>query len=110
MTKYVDIPIINYPFYDLSISLEGNSYILEFCYNSRMELYTFSLYDADREPIILGEALVPEYPMFLDYAIPALSGYFVLLKKENINSQPYKDYPQNLADYYYFMYVYDTEG
>lgn len=110
MTKYVDIPLINYPFYDLSVSLEGNSYILEFSYNSRMELYTFSLYDADRTAIILGEALVPDYPLFLDYAIPDLSGYFLLFKKENLDSHPYKEYPQNLADYYYFVYTYDLEN
>lgn len=106
---YVDIPLQDDPFYDLSISLEGNSYILEFIYNERMQLYTFSLYDAERNPIVQGEALVPEYPMFLDYALENLTGYFFLTRKPTIISEPYKTYPDKINEYYWFMYVYETE-
>ncbi len=109
MVIYVDIPIIQYPHYDLSISLEGNSYILEFKYVERMGLYTLSLYDAERNPIILGSAVVPEYPMFADYAIPNLSGYFLLTSKGNVGPEPYKLYPENINEYYYMVYVYNAE-
>jgi hypothetical protein len=109
MTEYVDIPIIDEPFYDLSIALEGNSYILEFTYNERMELYTLSLYDAERNPIVLGEAVVPEYPMFFDYAFENLTGYFFLTKKSTLISEPYKTFPDKLSQYYYMVYAYTPE-
>lgn len=109
MTDYVDIPITDEPFYDLSIALEGNSYILEFTYNERMSLYTMSLYDAERNPIILGEAVVPEYPMFFDYSLENLTGYFLLTKKSTLISEPYRSFPDKLSEYYYMVYAYTSE-
>ena len=105
MASYVDIPIRDEAFYDLSISLEGISYILEFTYNERMELYTLSLYDSERNPIVLGVGLVPEYPILLDYAIPRMTGYFFLTRKSMNISEPYKLYPDQLSEYYYLVYV-----
>lgn len=105
---YVDVPLLNEPYYDLTISLEGNSYILEFIYNERLSLYTFSLFDSQKVPLVQGQALVPEYPLFLDYNLKDLSGYFYLTKKSDLVSEPYKDYPDQLKDYYYFMYIYTS--
>lgn len=107
MANYIDIPIIDEPFYDLSISLEGSSYIIEFTYNERMSLYTLSLFDAERNPIVLGVGLVPEYPILLDYAIPEMTGYFLLTRKPTNISEPYKLYPDQLSQYYYLMYVFE---
>lgn len=105
MAKYVDVPLSDIPFYDMSISLEGNSYIIQFTYVERMNLYTMSLFDSDNNPIIQGVAVVPEYPIMLDYAIPELSGYFLLTKKATLLSEPYKTYPDKLSEYYWMMYV-----
>ena len=107
MANYVDIPIIDEPFYNLSISLQGNSYIIEFTYNERMSLYTLSLYDAERNPIVLGVGLVPEYPILLDYAIPEMTGYFLLTRKPTNISEPYKLYPDQLSQYYYLVYIFE---
>lgn len=104
--KYVSLPLFSDPRYEYSIALQGNSFILEFIYNERLELYCFSLYDADRNPIVLGEALVPHYPMFFEYAIYPLTGYFYLYEKANIQSQAYKLYPDKINEYYQFSYVY----
>lgn len=109
MTTYVDIPIEDSPYYELSISLEGNSYIIEFVYNERSALYFMNLYSSERDPIILGQALVPEYPIFVDYRLPDLTGYFWLLKKATLISEPYKTYPDSLSQYYYMVYVIPEE-
>ena len=106
MTTYVDIPIIDYPFYDMSVSLEGNSYILEFIYVDRMKLYTISMYDSDKNPIVLGEALVPNYPIFQDYALENLTGAFYLIEKSTLQREAYKEFPENLSQYYYLVYAY----
>lgn len=107
--KYVNLPLFSDAEYEYSIALQGLSYILRFIYNERMKLYTLNLYDADRNPIVLGEALVPSYPIFFDYAISPLSGYFYLSEKANVQSEPYKIYPDKLATHYNFYYIYDTE-
>lgn len=105
MTQYVDIPLSPDPFYELSISLEGNSYIIEFVYNERSQLYFMNLYNSDREAIVLGQALIPEYPIMLDYNLPNLSGYFWMLKKATLVSEPYKTYPDSIHQYYDLVYI-----
>lgn len=105
--KYVDIPLHSYDSYRVNISLQGNSYVLEFIFNSRLNAYTLSLYDGDNQPIVLGEALLPNYPLFQDYALQNLTGAFRLIQKERILSEPYKTYPKSLSEYYYFVYTYE---
>lgn len=103
--KYVDIPLMSYPYYEFSIALEGNSYIVEFVYNERSQLYYMNFYNSDRDPIVLGQALIPEYPIFIDYALSNLSGYFYLINKSALVSEPYKTYPEDISKYYSLVYV-----
>lgn len=108
--KYVDIPLYDSYFYDMSITLEGISYVLEFTYNSEARLYTLSLYSDEREPIVLGEALVPNYPMFADYAIQGMTGFFVMIPLETVvDTEPYKRYPDKIHKYYTLHYMYEEE-
>lgn len=105
--KYVSIPLFSDVDYEYSIALQGNSYVLRFIYNERMRLYTISLYDADSNPIIIGEALVPSYPIFFEYAIYPLTGYFYLEEKANLVSEAYKLYPDKIDQYYSMFYIYN---
>lgn len=108
--RYVDIPLFDSYYYDMSISLEGVSYTIEMMYNSAMELYTISLYDENKNPIVLGEALVPNYPLFLDYHIQGMTGAFIMLPKEVVrDTEPYKKYPDKIHKYYDLVYVYDKK-
>lgn len=107
--KYVALPLFSDADYEYSIALQGDSYILRFIYNERMQLYTISLYDADRNPIVLGEALVPNYPMFFEYAIYPLTGYFFMEEKASIISEPYKVYPDSVDQYYSLYYIYSQD-
>lgn len=107
--RYVSLVLSEEPFYEYSVSLEGNSYILQFVYNERAQLYFLSLLTAEREPVVLGEALVPSYPIFIDYALPALTGYFYLQQKATIVSEPYKTYPDKINEYYDLFYMFEVE-
>lgn len=107
--KYVSLPLFPDADYEYSIALQGNSYILRFIYNERMMLYTISLSDADNNPIVMGEALVPNYPLFLEYALFPLTGYFFMEDKADINVQPYKTYPDKIDRYYRLYYIYSEE-
>lgn len=104
--KYVDIPLDSSANYDLSITLEGNSYIIEMVYNERAKLYFMSLFDSDRVAIVQGVGLVPNYPIMYDYSLPNLSGWFALIPKGNLDQESYKLYPENLNEYYSLVYAY----
>lgn len=105
--RYVDLPLFDDPYYGYSITLEGNSYNLEFLYNERMGLYTLSLFDAEGVSLIRGQAVVPDYPMLKDYALENLSGFFWLEEISNLQDEAYKKYPTYLSKYYRMFYIYD---
>lgn len=106
---YVDLLLDDSPIYEYSVSLEGNSYIIEMIFNERSQLYFMSLYDADRNPIVLSAALVPGYPIMLDYALPNLTGFFLLIQKGTLQSEPYKEFPDKLSQYYSLVYTFQSE-
>ena len=105
---YVDLLLDDSPIYEFSASLEGNSYIVEMIFNERSQLYFMSLYDADRNPIVLSAALVPGYPIMFDYALPNLTGFFLLIQKGTLESEPYKEFPDKLKQYYSLVYTYTS--
>jgi hypothetical protein len=106
---YVDLLLDDSPIYEFSASLEGNSYIVEMIFNERSQLYFMSLYDADRNPIVLSTALVPGYPIMFDYALPNLTGFFLLIQKGTLESEPYKEFPDKLSQYYSLVYTFQSE-
>ena len=105
----VILPLFPDPSYKYSVALEGFSYVLSFTYNERAQLYFWDLLDADNNPIVMGEALVPTYPMFEDYNLPNMTGFFWLEKKAALVTEPYKEFPTKISEYYTFQYVYVTE-
>lgn len=105
--KYVNIPLYSDAYYSYTIALESNSYTLEFTYSDRSEAYFISLFDEDNTLLVGGERLVPNYPMFKDYPLPNLTGWFWMEEIADIFSQPYITYPDKLDQYYYLYYVYD---
>lgn len=106
---YVDLLLDDSPIYEYSVSLEGNTYIIEMIYNERSQLYFMSLYDSNRNPIVLSAALVPGYPIMFDYALPNLAGFFLLIQKGELTAQPYKEFPDKLKQYYDLVYTYTEE-
>lgn len=105
--QYVSLPLFNDVFYEYSISLQNQSVVLRFTYSERSEAYFFDLLDQDNNLIIGGERLVPGYPMFKDYALFPLTGWFWMEEIADIISEPYKIYPDKLDEYYRMWYVYD---
>lgn len=103
---YVEMPLFSDPYYTYAMSFQGNSYNLEFVYNERAQLYFLSLYDADKNPIVTGEALVPGYPIFLDYALFPLTGYIFMEENATLLTEPYKIYPDSIDQYYSMFYIY----
>lgn len=109
MKLYITLPLFPEPDYTYAVALQDVSYNLEFIYNERTQLYSLSLYDQNNNPIVLGEALVPNYPIFKDYAIFPLTGFFWMEEKADIISEPYKVYPDSIDQYYNLFYIYEGD-
>lgn len=75
-------------------------------WNERAESWFYSLYLADNTPLVLGERLVPNYPLISEYSIEGLSGYFLLLSKAETDSEKYITNTRQLSQYYDFYYTY----
>lgn len=106
---YVSLPLFDEPDYNYAVNLQGQSYILDFKYNERAQLYFLSVYTAENVPIILGVALVPTYPISKDNALFPLTGFFWMEEKAAILSEPYKVYPDKVNEYYNFFYTWSEE-
>lgn len=106
---YVSLPLFDEPDYNYAVNLQGQSYILDFKYNERVQLYFLSVYTAENVPIILGVALVPTYPITKDKSLFPLTGFFWMEEKAAILSEPYKVYPDKVNEYYNFFYTWSEE-
>lgn len=106
---YISLPLYSDPDYNYAVNLQGNSYILDFKYNERAGLYFISLYTAENVPLVLGDALVPTFPIMKDYALNTLTGFFWMEEKASIISEPYKAYPDKIDQYYNLFYIYSTD-
>lgn len=108
---YVNIPLSSSLSYEMAVALEGSSYTLSMEYNSRQKLYYMSLYDSEKNPVIVGVPIVPTYPIANNYVIPSLNGFFLLINKSSdIYFEAYKLYPEKISEYYDLVYVYTVEG
>lgn len=105
----VDLPLYSDPFYSYTISLEDNTYSMEFVLNERAGMWYMSMFTEDGEPIVRGIALVPNYPLLADYVIPELTGFFLLLPIPSITTEKYKEEPEYLSQYYTLRYLYTVE-
>lgn len=105
--QYVVVPLFPEPFYTYSQSFQGQSYNLEFLYNERAQQWFLNLLDADNLPIVMGVGIVPGYPILQEYAITGLTGFFWLEEKAEITTEAYKQYPEQLNQYYNMFYIYE---
>jgi hypothetical protein len=107
MAKVVNVlPLYDDSDYFYVVSLEDIAYKIRLYYNERVEAWAIDLAYADGVPIITGESLVRAYPIFLDYKISGLSGYFYL---EEIG-KPINEtnaHPFEIWKYFTFYYIYD---
>lgn len=102
----VNLPLHDEAHYSYNASLEDTSYKVEMNYNTRTESWAYDLYTRDNQPVLLGQSIVPNYPIASDYDIP-LSGDFWLKPLPEVAPSKAAQYPRNLNKYYSFAYEYD---
>lgn len=107
--RYVNMPLFEDEFYSYSISLENQSYIIKIYYNRRERRWYMDIFYPDEVPLILGMALVPDYPMAMEYPIDNFNGFFWLEENPAIGTNKIDQYPRHLHKYYRFFYIYDPQ-
>lgn len=106
--NYVFLPLFQDADYEYVVSLQRVAYKLRFFYIEREERWAIDLRYADNTPIVLGAALVPEYPLFLDYYIEDLTGTF-WLEPIGKNKNETVSNPFELNEYYRLFYYFEDE-
>ena len=105
--NYEILPLYSDPDYYYVVSLQGIAYKIRFYYNERVARWCMDLSYADGTPIVLGESLVRNFPMFLDYHIEGLTGYFFLEEVgKNINET--NNNPYEVWKYFRLYYIYES--
>lgn len=100
------LPLYQDADYSYNVSLEDISYEIRLYFNERMQHWAMDLRYSDGTPVVLGEALVRNYPIYLDYRIEGLNGYFYIEEiGKNINET--NEHPFELWKYFRFYYIYD---
>lgn len=105
-TQLINLPLREISNYFFTVSLEGIAYEIWLYYNERMQQWIINLSDIQGNKIVMGEALVPEYPLFLDYITPDLSGCFFLIPIGESQNETISN-PFEINKYYRLYYVWD---
>lgn len=110
-TVYVELPLFSEEKYRYSMSLEGVSWQFTFYWNKRIGQWHMDVRRDDQTPLVLGQALVAQYPMLLDYNLEesGMSGYFLLMP---VNIAIDKQITEDLSvvpEFFKLYYVYLPE-
>lgn len=110
-TVYVEMPLYSDDKYRYSISLEGQSWQFTFYWNTRCSQWHLDLRLEDQTAVVLGYAIVPQYPMMVDYNLEdyGLTGYFVLYPVNATISSKITEGSTVMPEFFSLFYVYNIE-
>ncbi|QNO00294.1 hypothetical protein QGX21_gp147 [Pseudomonas phage phiPsa315] len=110
-TVSIEMPLYEDLKYRYGLSLQGQSWQFTFYWNTRCSQWHMDLRREDQTPIILGYALVPQYPMMVDYNLEdvGLTGYFLLLPINATIGSKITEEPSIMPQFFSLFYVYNTE-
>lgn len=104
-----ELPLYADPTYQYNASIEGVSRLFRFKWNDRTKSYQMDVLNEDGTPVLLGQRLVSNYPMFVDYPLSKynLTGYFVMLPR-NTNQLANKIASlEQVSERYSLFYIYE---
>lgn len=111
-TVYIELPLYTDEKYRYGISLEGVSWQFTFYWNGRAGQWHMDIRKEDQTPLVLGQPLVAQYPLLLDYNLEeqGMSGYFLLMPVNiGIDSEITQD-SSVVPEFFKLYYVYITEA
>ena len=111
-TIYVKLPLYLDEKYRYGISLEGISWQFTFYWNGRSKTWHMDIRREDQTPLVLGQVLIAQYPMLVDYNLEesGMSGYFLMLPVNNTIVDQSSDDSSVVPEFFDLYYVYLTEA
>lgn len=111
-TIYVKLPLYLDEKYRYGISLEGISWQFTFYWNGRSKTWHMDIRREDQTPLVLGQVLIAQYPMLVDYNLEesGMSGYFLMLPVNNAIVDQSSDDSSVVPEFFDLYYVYLTEA
>lgn len=105
---YIEMPLYSDLSYRYGLALEGQSWQFTFYWNTRCSQWHMDLRLEDQTPIVLGYALVPQYPMMTDYNLEdvGLTGSFVLLPINATISNKITESSSIMPEFFSLFYIY----
>jgi hypothetical protein len=110
-TVSIEMPLYSDLKYRYGLALEGQSLQFTFYWNTRCSQWHMDMRKEDQTPVLLGYALVPQYPMAVDYNLEdiGLTGYFLLLPVNATISSKITEESSIMPEFFNLFYVYNTE-
>lgn len=110
-TNFISMPLYTDLTYRYSISLENISWQFKFYWVERAKQWHFDIRQEDQTPIILGYALVPQYPILEDVPLETygLNGRFVLMPANVSVATSITQESSIMPEFFELLYMYETE-
>jgi hypothetical protein len=106
---YVELPLYSDPSYQYNAPVENQSRRFKFNWNDRTATWQMDVYNEDGTPILIGQRLVAQYPMFVDYdlSVYGLTGYFMLIQKNANQLGRDNSLITDIPERYSLFYIYE---
>lgn len=110
-TVYTELPLFSDLRYRYGATLQGVSWQFTFYWNERINQWHMDIRREDQTALVLGIAMVPQYPMLIDYNLEesGLTGYFLLMPVNVSVAEQLDDESSVMPEFFKFYYVYVTE-
>jgi len=111
-TNFIEMPLSDELVYRYSIPLEGNSWQLKFYWVKRAKQWHMDLRQEDQTPVVLGYALVPQFPILEDVPLElyGLTGRFVLMPVNIAVATSLSQDSSVMPEFFKLYYMYETEA
>jgi hypothetical protein len=111
-TNFIEMPLSNELAYRYSLSLEGTSYQFKFYWVQRASQWHIDIRQEDQTAIVLGYALVPQFPILEDLPLETygLTGRFVLMPVNIAVATALSKESSVMPEFFKLFYMYETEA
>ena len=111
-TNFIEMPLFSEKTYRYSMPLEGNSWQFKFYWVERARQWHMDIRKEDQTAVILGYALVPQYPILEDVPLEniGLTGRFVLMPVNIAVTQTLSLESSVMPEFFKLLYMYETEA
>lgn len=111
-TNFIQMPLYSDLTYRYSLSLEGQSWQFKFYWVQRATQWHMDIRKEDQTPVVLGHALVPQYPILEDVPLEdvGLTGRFVLMPVNIAVATAITQESLVMPEFFKLYYMYETEA